>query len=325
MTEIEAAPWRGRAFGVVVESRTPVAGLLADTDGSAAPVVEWQAVTEDALGPERLSDSESLVDRRHPDGRPFMSIEQDPELGYRIAAPGFGAHLVAPDGSLIRSSLPPETGEAWQRLFFAQALPLAAALNGLALFHASAVVADGDAYAFVGLSGSGKTSVAAQLVARGAKILTDDVLALKPVEGEIHAYAGPARISIERSELDGLGADGRERLGRRLETPSEDGKVQLETRPDVEPVPLCGVFLLSRSSASRIAVKRDPENRTQALLAAAFLGYLMLPQRLALHLEVCSRIAAGVPTFSVQIGEATVASEAAETIGSLIERAEARR
>jgi hypothetical protein len=248
-----------------------------------------------------------------------MSIEQDPELGYRIAAPGFGAHLVANDGSLIRSSLPAEEGEIWKRLFFAQALPLAAALNGLALFHASAVVLDGRAYAFVGVSGSGKTSIAAQLVARGARMLTDDVLALDPADGEVRAYAGPARISIERAELDGLGADGRERLGDPLETPTEDGKVQLETRPAAEPVPLGGVFLLGRSPSRGIAIKRDPKNRTQALLAAAFLGYLMLPRRLALHLEVCARIAASVPTFSVEIGETTAASEVAETIESLVE------
>src|SRR5207342_3502002 len=139
-------------------------------------------------------------------------------------APGFGTHLVANDGSLIRSSLP-EKGEVWQRLFFAQALPLAAALNGLALFHASAVVLDEQAYAFVGLSGSGKTSIAAQLVARGAQMLTDDVLALELADGEVSAFAGPARISIERSELDSLDRDGRQRLGQPLETPTEDGKV----------------------------------------------------------------------------------------------------
>jgi len=309
--------WRGRAFGVVLESSTPVGGLLSDTNGAQTRLVEWQAVSEDELGAVGLA--EALVDRRHDDGRPFMSVEHDPKLGYRIAAPGFGAHLVSDDGSLIRSSLPAESGDTWQRLFFAQALPLAAALNGLALFHASAVVVDGRAYAFVGLSGSGKTSIAAQLVARGARILTDDVLALEPAEGDIRAFAGPARISIERAELDGLGDDGRLRLGEMLETPTEDGKVQLETDPEAGPVPLGGVFLLSRSRTGSVAVKRDPADRTQALLAAAFLGYLMLPRRLALHLEVCAQIAAGVPTFSVEIGEGTAAAEAAETIESLVE------
>ena len=320
MTEPER--WRGRAYGVVVESTTPVSGLLVDRNGVEARLVEWQAVPEAELGADALS--EPLVDRRYPDGRPFMSIEHDPEVGYRIAAPGFGAHLVANDGSLIRSSLP-EEGQIWQRLFFAQALPLAAALNGLALFHASAVVMDERAYAFVGLSGSGKTSIAAQLVARGARMLTDDVLALEPAGGELRAHAGPARISIERAELDGLGADGRKRLGDPLDTPTEDGKVQLETRPETRPVPLGGVFLLGRTSSGGVAVKRDPENRTQALLAAAFLGYLMLPRRLALHLEVCAEIAAGVPTFSVQIGETTAASEVAETIESLVEPIGTRR
>lgn len=326
MTEDEAGYWRGRAFGVAVQSRTPVAGLVPDTDGTASRLVEWRTVPESALGTDQMPRAESLVDRRNLDGRPFMSIEQDAELGYRIAAPGFGAHIVAPDGSLIRSSLPSGAGDAWQRLFFAQALPLAAALNGLALFHASAVVANGYAYALVGSSGSGKTSIAAQLVAGGATILTDDVLALEPVDAELRAHAGPARISIESSELDGLDAGGRRRLGRRLEAPTEDGKVQLATEPATDPVPLGAVFLLSRSAAAAgVLVKRDPANRTQALLASAFLGYLTLRQRLALHLEVCARIAAGVPTFSVQIARATAASETAETIRGLIETTGARR
>ena len=309
--------FRGRAFGVVVESRTPLPGLIADTNGTEARLVEWQAV-EGELAVGGLAEPEALVDRRHPDGRPFMSIEHDPDLGYRIAAPGFGTHLVADDGALIRSSLLPETGDVWQRLFFAQALPLAAALNGFALFHASAVVIEGHAHAFVGLSGSGKSSIAARLVARGARMLTDDVLALEPADGEVRAHAGPARISIERSELDGLGADERERLGEPLETPTEDGKIQLETRPEAGPVPLGGLFLLSRSSEGGVAVKRDPENRTQSLLAAAFLGYLMLPSRLALHLEVCARIAASIPTFLVEIGEGAGAGEVAETIEHLV-------
>ena len=184
---------------------------------------------------------------------------------------------------------------------------------------------DERAYAFVGLSGSGKTSIAAQLVARGARMLTDDVLALEPAGGELRAHAGPARISIERAELDGLGADGRKRLGDALDTPSEDGKVQLETTPETGPVPLSGVFLLGRTSSEGVAVKRDPENRTQALLAAAFLGYLMLPRRLALHLEVCALIAAGVPTFSIQIGDGATASEVAETVETLVEPIGAQR
>lgn len=316
MTERER--WRGRAFGVVVESRTPVAGLLPVRNGALSRVIAWEPASEAALEPDGSSDPETLVDRRLRDGRPFLRIEQDLERGYWIEAPGFGAHLVAQDGSLIRSHVPPEAGDLWQRLFFAQALPLAAALNGLALFHASAVVIGDTAYAFVGVSGSGKTSVAAQLVARGARMLTDDVLALEPVDGEVRAHAGPARLSIERAELDALDPDGRERLGKALETPTEDGKVQLETRPEAEPAPLGGVFLLSRSRASGIAVGGDPENRTQELLASAFLGYLMLPQRLALHLEVCARIAEGVPTYSVQIAPTTTTRETAAKIEGLV-------
>ncbi|HUK95968.1 MAG TPA: hypothetical protein VLU96_13070 [Gaiellaceae bacterium] len=325
MADTGGRPWRGKAFGVTVESGTPLAGLVAAANGAESKLVEWEPVAEDVVGVDRIPKSEPLVDRRHPDGQLFMSIEQDSELGYRIAAPGYGAHLVAADGSLIRSAVPTDAGDAWQRLFFAQALPLAAALRGLALFHASAVVDEGRAFAFVGLSGTGKTSIAAQLVARGARILTDDVLALEPVEGKVRAHPGPARISVEPAELARLDADGRKRLGRLLDAPTEDGKAQLETSPAEGPAPLGGVFLLSRVPTAGVSVRRDPANRTQALLAAAFLGYLTLPQRLALHLEVCARIAASVPTFAVQIGEGTNAGETAEAMRGSIDRIEAGR
>ena len=67
-----------------------------------------------------------------------MTIDRDAAGAFRVVTPGLGAHLVSADGSTIDSDVPRIAPQFWQRPFFAQVLPLAAALNGLELFHATA-------------------------------------------------------------------------------------------------------------------------------------------------------------------------------------------
>src|SRR5262245_16742563 len=178
---------------------------------------------------------------RHPDGRPFMSIDRYGDGGYRIGAPGHGVHRVERDGSSMRSAVAPSSTR-WKRLFFAQVLPLAAALNGLELFHASAVALDGRAVAFTGSPGVGKTSVAAHLVALGAGFVTDDVLAVEPHGAGVLAHPGPALANVEPEELtrldDGsLAADAE---------PGSDGKRAVRPAPVDGFLPLGALCLLAR-------------------------------------------------------------------------------
>jgi hypothetical protein len=306
----------GSAFGLTVEARTQLPALAPSISRRR---VEWRLAARGELDPRRPRRSKSLRELRHPDGQLFMSIEQSGEAGYVVAAPGFGEHRISSDGSLIRSNLPEGGDDRWQRLFFAQALPLAAVVHGLSLLHASAVVLGGRAYALVAESGVGKSSTAAQLIAAGGDFVTDDVLALEPEGAGVLVHPGPARLSLDRAQLGRLGPLA-ERVGRVLEAPTEDDKVQLATRPVSGPAPLAGVFVLSVDRAQGgLSVQRDPANRTRALLGAAFLGYLDLSPRLALHLEVCARIARELPTFSVRRGMATTPREVAQAVSGVIE------
>ena len=75
--------------------------------------------------------------------------------------------------------------------------------------HATAVVVDGSAVAFLGDCGDGKSTLGAAFLARGYPLLTDDVLALQFDRTGVIAHAGPARLklfpSVARSLLGRTG------------------------------------------------------------------------------------------------------------------------
>lgn len=71
------------------------------------------------------------------------------------------------------------------------------------LIHASAVAAQGRAALIVGASGSGKSSLALQLMALGAALISDDQVDLTARDGAL--IAGPAPNIVGMIEARGLG------------------------------------------------------------------------------------------------------------------------
>ena len=114
----------------------------------------------------------------------MLAVDEDPGIGYRIDAPEVGVHLVSADGTEVFLPEPQGPDWFWQRLLFAQTLPIAATLQGLGLFHASAVRIGDHA---VGVSGAVRSRARARppthLIAQGAEFFTDDVLALDVARG----------------------------------------------------------------------------------------------------------------------------------------------
>jgi hypothetical protein len=308
--------WAGSAFGLSIEASRPLAGVVPGrASGSRLASIHFRTVQEvDSDWPRR--DASNLVDRRLPDGGPMLTIEQHQRKGYRIWAPRHGAYVVTPDGTRISAGLPRGRGWQWQRLFFAQALPLAAALQGLELFHASAVVLEEGVVALVGASGNGKSSVAAHLIAAGASFLTDDVLALEQAGAGIRAHPGGLLMGVHESELRAMEPEGRARLGRPLGR-ADKAYFMAEGRPGA--LPLRGVYFLERRRAQRRNSGRvefigGDQSSARSLLAASFLPYLRSPARLMVHLDVCASLAGAVKVFQAQIPSSASAEVTAAAI-----------
>jgi hypothetical protein len=259
----------------------------------------------------RREGAELLHERRYPSGRRVITIHRHPDVGFRVAAPGYGRHLISADGSQIDSALPDGRGWRWQRLLFAQVLPLAATLRGFEVVHASAVAIDGRAVAFLAPSGHGKTSTAAHLVGRGAAFVADDVVALEPTPRAVLAHPGAALAAIDPAELDSMTPAARSRIGKRV---GRAGKDYVAISPAHQPLPLAAVYFLGRGARSTVEIDGGSETAPQAWLASSFVMYLQTPDRLLRHLDMAARLSSDVPAFELRVPPGVGAADVAAAV-----------
>lgn len=113
-----------------------------------------------------------------PDGGHWTQFHRT-EAGYLLRFPDFSDFLVSQDGLEVTCFPTPQVTEdtSWH-LYLNQVLPLALAKQGQLVLHASAVEIGDHAVAFMGASGRGKSTMAANFATNGFRFLTDDGLLL---------------------------------------------------------------------------------------------------------------------------------------------------
>lgn len=293
-------PWRGHAFGVTIESAEPFPGLQGLDDLRPAHTTAWRETTADEIDDAwPVSEGRVLLERRHPDNRLFLRVDSLAGVGYRVWAPYYGRHLVSPDGAFVASGLPRVPFVRWQRLFFGEILPLTACLHGLHVMRSSAVASGGRVVAFLGPHYSGKTALAAHLVALGAEFVTDDALAVELTPDGAVAHPGPARLSIERAELERVPPAQRARVG---DCVGRSDRLMLELPPIAAPLPLGGIYLLRPDPAvERVAITHAEPAPLGLLLGTTVVDYLRTPHVLRLQLDVCNALAEAIPIYNVDL------------------------
>jgi hypothetical protein len=294
------ARWVGSAFGLRLEADLPVFGLDRGDCALEPQTRLRRALVDEIDAAWPATEAERLVDRRRSDGSVVMTVDMHPVHGYRIDAPAHGRFRVAVDGSLIECA--PAHGPAWRwhRPFFAQALPLAAALSGMEVLHASAVVLDGAAIAFSGHSGAGKTSLAIHLLDQGAALLADDVVALSAIEGRLHAHPGVRLANVAEEQLEDIDSARRPRLGRTI---GRSDKLHLLIEPVADDsAPLGALYFINRrGEVDELDFERLDPPDPRWLLAATFMPHITAPPRMRAQLEACALIATAVPTFQLHV------------------------
>jgi hypothetical protein len=277
------------AFGVQFEADFPITGLPPDSqpaDGEATIVeLASTAELEEAWRP---ANGTRLEDSRDADDRLVLAIDWDDRLGFKLTAPEWGEYVLSADGRRLLCA-PPEL-ESWRRDRFltARALPLAATLRGLEVFHASAVSLGGSVVAIVGPRHIGKTSVAVNLVMQGGSFLTDDLLALEAAEDRILAHPGAAVMGVREAEYELIDPRQRRRLG---EFVQRMDKYFAEVSREERPLPLGVVYFLDRRRQNAELAIEEMDGDPRLLLGSSFFnGIVQSPQRLRAQLDLCSRL-----------------------------------
>jgi hypothetical protein len=300
---------QGTAFGLDLDCDTSLPFLERSRAEPTGRMLSVSTEREDQTRSRWPASAQFVCDERQPDGTVVFQIESHPEVGYLISGPRFGAHLLSADGQRLYCGAASDHEQAWQRLLIAQVLPFAAVLNGLEVLHASGVVRDGTAIAFLGPSRSGKTSLALELCRQGADFLADDVLALEPHAGGLLAHPGTPLAGVD-SDKDGQVSKIDPRDAVLTVDPRE---VLVHVPGPIQPVPLAALFFLDRRADGPAEARFEPSANAQMLLSATFNFVLASPQRLQGLLDVCA-LAARLRVDRIVTGPSTSAIELAEAV-----------
>lgn len=289
------------AFGLTIESSFPVPGLRPAAPGEPLPERRCRLLLEDPRVLDRdwpFTDVERVQGESFEgDIEPARTIDRHPELGYRLYARHFGLARVSADGAEVRCAPPEVEPWRWQRFLVGRILPIAAVLQGLEGFHASAVAWDGRAVAVLGPSGGGKSSIALRLLLRGASFVTDDVLVLEPGPDGVIAHAGPGTVGIRSPEELAVGGAALERAGRVL---GRSDKAYLEVDRASGRVTLDALyFLRGGARGGAVEVRETAHTDPLAVLASTFVTSLWTPERQRNHLDLCARLASSVPSYEL--------------------------
>jgi hypothetical protein len=224
------------------------------------------------------------------DGSPWFEVRVN-DAGYLFCIRNYGRYLVSPDGHDI-TCLGASSVEQRDRFVASHGLPAAAVLQGYEVLHASAVARAGAAIAFVGLSGLGKTTIACELVVRGADLVADDALVLEPCDGRPLAHAGLPFMAVRQEDL-AVRSSGRERLGTSL---GVSDKAHVSPPRSHEALPLQVMYHLVNSDRVKI---ESLQSGGQRLLGAAFLPFIASPDRLRTSLLTAELLHSNVKQFTI--------------------------
>lgn len=119
--------------------------------------------------------------RSTPDGKSLAILEQSDRYE-RLRFPHAAEFLLSPDRIVARSP-EPGTEPVLETHLLGPVLSYWLERRGLPTLHASAVVAGGQAVAFLSSQGGGKTGLAAALMRAGHPLLTDDILPIEERDG----------------------------------------------------------------------------------------------------------------------------------------------
>ncbi|WP_420125048.1 serine/threonine protein kinase [Longimicrobium sp.] len=289
---------RHRLFGFLVEADLPIPGL-ATVDEDAEPRVRiWMgSVPADVFQPGAAEEEWYVSPRTTADEAPTVVVHRLGGGAFRLRyADGCEYHVNAA-GTRIACTWPAHfTVEDAATYLLGPVFGLVLRLRGIPSLHASAVAVDGVAVALAGAAGTGKSTTAAALAARGHALLADDVLALRTEADGIVAQPAYPHLRLWPDIVPALLGPGAELPPL---TPNWDKRgLRLDEAFHPHPLPLGAVYVLCGREPGPHAPRLEPMSAMDAMLALVANGYVgWFPDRAAQarELEVLGLVGRTVP------------------------------
>ncbi|MGF1501927.1 MAG: hypothetical protein ACFBSD_08920 [Paracoccaceae bacterium] len=127
-----------------------------------------------------------------------------PSVATAMRVPGVGDFLVR-GGSEILTDPSAQERPGYRLYLLGGALGMALHQKGALVLHAGAVAGPAGAVLLLGDRGAGKSTLAVAVEQRGAEVLSDDVVALWPLDGGRLVHAGPREAKLCRDAAIRLG------------------------------------------------------------------------------------------------------------------------
>jgi hypothetical protein len=179
---------------------------------------------------------------------------------------GLFEFLISANGRLIwYRRLGRATPEAFRVYLLGQVLSFSLLAFGVEPLHGTVVVVDGEAVAFLGDCGHGKSTLGAALLARGFPILTDDLVVVSQTDAGFAVQAGIPRIKLfPQVSREVLGTPC---VGERMNPDTEKIVLPLRgPRAYRRPAPLRALYVLSDPALPGNRIEITPLSGAEAML-----------------------------------------------------------
>lgn len=262
------------AYELLIRSQIPLPGLVA-----------VETVSEHiAIHVRKLSSSERVATGN---GRNF--------LGETV---GVGMFLVRDGNEVIVDPAPGVDESLLRAILLGPIMAVLLRQRGLAVLHASAIVIDGQAVAFLGQSGRGKSTLAEVFYKRGYGVVTDDVMAVS-VDGKCpQVIPGYPSIKLFPDAAAYLGCEASVTHKVHAQTEKRAYSV-MSTFPTV-PLTLRRMYALAGGECNEIEPLRPQEVFLELVQNARAVTLLKDPDSLNANLRQCARLATEVPVFRLR-------------------------
>lgn len=255
------------AFGLTLRSAFPLPGMTPaggddlsalDLDLDLVTARELDAAWSGALGPSpwrgRLGDGEELT------------IEWGRERDLLFSYGERTRFLLDASGERLLCAPREPAALDWQRVLLSRVLPNVSVARGREALHASAVDTPLGVVAIAAPSGTGKSTLASELIRRGWPLFADDVLTLGRGGEGVEAYPSAPHMNLNPDDVDFIAPPAtHETLG--VLSGERWVAVRETTR---EPRPVAAIFFFEREP--RLALEAEPVHVSPLTLVPFMLG-----------------------------------------------------